>query len=157
MYYFLIVALLITAANAQHPAGTSFATCANYQGLYTESSWAIATWPPVRGQFIELLLTGSLSETIVEGDLELRLINSDTGAEANDVGGINLCNAGHHGHNICNEPAGGLWVEPRVFWSPYYPSGHYVLSIIGFADTAAGRAHVPFYCGELSFSFQAPS
>jgi len=110
----------------------------------------------VQGTFFAINLQGYLNSTLVTGDLQIRLINSDSGKLANDVEGIDICETGPNGHNICNVAPSTIIIQPQIFWSTYYPTGNYVLSYEGFGDTLAGQTHVPVMCGEYSFYWQAP-
>eukprot|EP01116_Phalansterium_solitarium_P011642 TRINITY_DN27392_c0_g1_i1.p1 TRINITY_DN27392_c0_g1~~TRINITY_DN27392_c0_g1_i1.p1 ORF type:complete len:155 (+),score=45.55 TRINITY_DN27392_c0_g1_i1:51-515(+) len=144
----LIASTFLLGSSAQ-----SYAVCTNYSGLWTQNSWSGGSI--VQSQFVAINLLGSLNETLLDGDLQIRLVNSDQGLLANDVQGVDLCTAGAKGHNICNvPPSGGIIIQPQFFWSYLYPSGNYVLSFEAFGDTPLG-SHLPVLCGEYTFYYSA--
>eukprot|EP01116_Phalansterium_solitarium_P007344 TRINITY_DN1997_c0_g1_i1.p1 TRINITY_DN1997_c0_g1~~TRINITY_DN1997_c0_g1_i1.p1 ORF type:complete len:188 (-),score=34.28 TRINITY_DN1997_c0_g1_i1:171-734(-) len=150
-FVFLYVALatFVVGSSAQ-----AFKPCNNYQGLFQYKNFSTSAM--VQSTFFAVNLQGYLNATLVTGDLQIRLINSDAGRLANDVEGIDICVTGPNGHNICNVPPSTLIIQPLFFWSYYYPTGNYVLSFEAFADTPTA-SHLPVLCGEYSFYWQSPS
>jgi len=143
----LLLAFALAVAHSQQ-----YAVCNDFSGLFTQTGWDGGNITV--SQFLFVDLYGSLNETLLEGDLQIRLTASNTGLLIDDVEGVELCLTGQKGHNICQQPPGDVIFQPQFFWSYLFPSGPYVLSFEAFGDTPQG-AHQAVLCGELSFTWDA--
>eukprot|EP00026_Physarum_polycephalum_P018860 Phypoly_transcript_20616.p1 GENE.Phypoly_transcript_20616~~Phypoly_transcript_20616.p1 ORF type:complete len:152 (+),score=17.23 Phypoly_transcript_20616:168-623(+) len=146
----LLVVLLACVVSSYGQA--KFVECNNFKGIFTYNSYSFGGATP--SNFISLQINGTLTDSIVTGNINIRLTNSDTGALANEIQGINICDAGAKGHNICNLPANTpLIIEAQAYWSPYYPHGAYDLSVVAYGYFQDSTTQQPVTCGDLTFNF----
>eukprot|EP01110_Echinostelium_bisporum_P008617 TRINITY_DN31251_c0_g1_i1.p1 TRINITY_DN31251_c0_g1~~TRINITY_DN31251_c0_g1_i1.p1 ORF type:complete len:148 (-),score=48.23 TRINITY_DN31251_c0_g1_i1:6-449(-) len=145
------ITLLVLALFAFYANAVSYNACQGVSGTYTvsEANPSVITV----GDFMYVDLSGQFNVSVYGGDLQLRLTNSDTAQLAFEVQGIDLCNTGAKGHNICGLPASTpLVLEPEIFWSPFFPKGNYDLSILAYSIDSNGNRETSF-CGDLIFTF----